>query len=406
MISIVSLTRNDKIVKTAGYCLAYISLGLVLSSLGPTLLGLAENTRSQVHEISYLFAGRIFGHLLGSLWGGRLYDRLPGHIVLAAALFSLVVTMTLVPLVPRLPVLVAVMWVLGLAGGMTDVGVNILLVWVHQAGVGPFMNALHFAFGVGAFTGPIIIGQVLARSGELSWAYWALALLIGPSIVWLLALPSPPVQAGVDEAGSTGRVNYRLLGLIVFFFFLYGGAEIGFGNWIFSYAVALNLTSEANAAYLTSGFYGTLTAGRLLVIPIAARLRPRLILLIDLAGCLLGLAVLLVWPASLPAVWTGTLILGLSMASVFPVMLSFAGRRMRLTGKTTSFFLAGASCGGMSMPWLTGQLFEAIGPGVAIGITAANVAAALVVLIVLIVYSSRIVALTPNPSPSGKGESR
>lgn len=406
MTRIVSLTRNDKIIKTAGYCLAYISLGLVLSSLGPTLLGLAENTRSQVHQISYLFAGRISGHLLGSLWGGRLYDRLSGHMLLAAALFSLVVTMMLVPLIPYLPLLVAVMWVLGLAGGVTDVGVNILLVWVHRASVGPFMNALHFAFGMGAFIGPIIIGQVLARSGELSRAYWLLALLIVPSILWLLALPSPSIQAGADEAGPAGRINYRLLGLIVFFFFLYGGAEIGFGSWIFSYAVALNLTSEANAAYLTSGFYGALTAGRLLVIPIAAHLRPRTILLIDLAGCLLGLAVMLVWPTSLPAVGTGTMILGLSMASVFPVTLSFAGRRMRMTGKTTSFFLAGASCGGMSMPWLIGQLFESIGPQVAIGITAANVVVGLGVLIVLVVYSNRIVALTPNPSPSGRGESR
>jgi MFS transporter, FHS family, Na+ dependent glucose transporter 1 len=383
--------QRDLLVKTAGYCLAYISLGLVLSSLGPTLLGLAENTRSQVREISYLFLGRIFGHLLGSLLGGRLYDRLPGHMVMAAALFILVVTMMLVPLIPRLLALIAVLFILGIAGGVIDVGVNTLLVWLHRANVGPFMNALHFTFGVGAFIGPLIIGQVLSRSGEMTWAYWTLALLIVPSTIWLLSLPSPPIQTGAEE-GPAGRINYWLVFLITFFFFLYGGAEIGFGNWVFSYAVALNLTAEANAAYLTSGFYGALTAGRLLVIPIAARLRPRTILFGDLAGCLLSLAILSIWPASLLAVWVGTISLGLSMASVFPVTLSFAGRRIRTTGKVTSFFLAGASLGGMTMPWLTGQLFETIGPRVAIWVTSANLAAAVAVLMVLIIYSGRIIA--------------
>lgn len=353
-----------------------------------------------MREISYLFLGRIFGHMLGSLLGGRLYDRAPGHIILAAALFGLVVTMMLVPLIPRLLWLVAVLLVLGIAGGVIDVGANILLVWLHRANVGPYMNALHFTFGVGAFTGPIVIGQVLSRSGEMTWAYWTLALLIAPSAVWLLSLPSPAVQAGA-EAGPAGRINYRLLYLIALFFFLYGGAEIGFGNWIFSYAVASNLTAEANAAYLTSGFYGALTAGRLLVIPIAVRLRPRTILFGDLAGCMLSLAILLLWPTFLPAVWVGTVLLGLSMASAFPVMLSFAGRWMRITGKVTSVFLVGASLGGMSMPWLTGQLFETVGPRVVLWVTTANTAAALAVLIALVVYVSRSAAREKLGQPGG-----
>jgi fucose permease len=50
------------------------------------------------------------------------------------------------------------------------------------------------------------------------------------------------------------------------------------------------------------------------------------------------------------------------MASMFATMISFAETRMRITGKVTSIFLAGSSLGGMTLPWLVGQLFETVGP--------------------------------------------
>jgi len=62
------------------------------------------------------------------------------------------------------------------------------------------------------------------------------------------------------------------------------------------------------------------------------------------------------------AIWGGTLGLGLSMASVFPVTITLAERRMTITGRVTSWFFVGASLGGMSLPWLIGQLFEPVGP--------------------------------------------
>jgi hypothetical protein len=38
-----------------------------------------------------------------------------------------------------------------------------------------------------------------------------------------------------------------------------------------------------------------------------------------------------------------------------------AGNRMRVTGAMTGWFLAGASVGGMSLPWGIGQAFVGIG---------------------------------------------
>jgi len=377
-----------KIPTTIGYYVAFVALGMTSASLGPTLPGLAEHTQTHLSEISYLFTARSLGYLLGSFQGGRLYDRVAGHPVMAALLLIMAVMMALVPSTSLLWLLAAVLLILGMAEGAVDVGGNTLLVWVHRHKVGPFMNGLHFFFGAGAFLSPIIIAQVVLLSGDITWAYRVLAVLILPVVVWLLRLPSPKAQV-VSKDDPAGQVNRLLVVLIALFFFLYVGAEIGFGGWIFTYAVALDLGGEATAAYLNSAFWGALTLGRLLGIPISARFRPRSILLGDLVGCLASMGVILLWPNSLTAIWMGALGVGLSMASLFPTTLSLAERRMTITGQVTGWFLVGASAGGMFLPWLIGQLFESIGPRVTMSAIIVDLVVAVAVFAALILYSPR-----------------
>jgi len=363
--------RAGQISKTMGYYAALFVLGLSAASLGPTLPGLAQHTQTHLSEISFLFTARSLGYLLGSFLGGRVYDRVPGHPVIAAVLIVMAAMMTLAPLMSLLWLLTAVLLVLGVAEGTMEVGCNTLLVWAHRDKIGPLMNGLHFCFGVGAFLAPIIVAQAVLISGDMTWAYWVLALLMLPVAIWVLRLPSPTAQA-VSQDGPAGQGAHRsteaheplLVALIALFLFLYVAAEAGFSGWVFTYALALDLTSETNAAYLTSAFWGLLTLGRLLAIPIAARFRPRSILLADLVGCLASVGFILLWPNSLTVIWLGTFGLGLSMASIFPTGLSLAERRMTITGQVTSWFLVGAGAGAMSLPWLIGQLFESIGPRV------------------------------------------
>jgi FHS family Na+ dependent glucose MFS transporter 1 len=155
-----------------------------------------------------------------------------------------------------------------------------------------------------------------------------------------------------------------LLTLLVLSFFVYVGAELSFGNWLYTYALTLGLADATTAAYLTSGFWGAFTAGRLISIPIATRFSPGAVLLADLVGCLAGVGVILLWPASPLALWIGACGTGFAMASIFPTMIAFAERRMTITGQITSLFLAGSAAG-------SGQLFERVGPHVMTTVIAA-----------------------------------
>jgi len=358
-------TRSGAIPKTAAYYLAFVALGTNGAVLGPTLSGLAEHTQTQLSQISLLFTAGWLGYLFGSFLGGRLYDRKLGHPVMAASLIVMAAMLALAPLPTFFWLLFAVFLILGIAQGTLDVGGNTLLVWVHTDDVTPYMNGLHFFFGIGATLSPFIIAQAMLHSGDITWAYWTLAVLMLPAAVWLLRLRSPAIQSESQD-GLIRPIDHRLLALIVMFCIFLVGTEVSFGGWIFSYAVATDLGSETTAAYLTSVFWGTFTLGRLLAIPVAFRLRPSAIMLGGLVGCLISLSIIFLWPNSSAALWLGTIGMGLSMAPIFPTAISFVERRMSITGRVIGWFFVGASLGSMSMPWLIGQLFEPIGPQAAL----------------------------------------
>jgi fucose permease len=379
------------------YYAAFVTLGMVAASLGPTLPDLAKNTHTQLSGISFLFFAGALGRLFGVFQGGRLYDRVAGHQVMVITLIVIAIMMALVPIIPLLWLLTAILLIRGAAQGMLDLGGNTLLVWVHRDKVGPFMNGLHFAFGIGAFLSPIIIAQVVLIGGGITWAYWVLAFLVLPAAIWLMRLPSPAAQT-VSKDSPVGQVDNLLVALIALFFFLYVGAEIGYSSWIFTYALATDLANETISAYLTSAFFATLTLGRLLAIPIAARFRPRSIVFSNLGGCLVSMAIILLWPNSLATFWLGTLGLGLSMASTFPTMLSLAESRVAMTGRVTSWLLVGGSLGGMFLPWLMGQLFEPVGPQATILTTLIALIAAVGVLVAVILYSNRSTRNQPGSS--------
>ncbi len=379
---------RGKLAQTGGYYLAFIALGLVTASLGPTLSGLAEHVDASLDEISILFTAGATGYLIGSLLGGRAYDRAPGQVVMGGVLLLLAVLMALVPLVPWLWLLAAVTLLRGAASGTVDVGGNTLLVWLHGRDVGPFMNGLHFCFGLGAFVSPIIVAQAVRLSGDISWAYWILAALIAPVALWILRFPSPTARS--DRVGDQAQgSNALMVVLIATVLLLYVGAESSMGGWIYTYATATGLSNDAQAAYLTSLFWGVFTAGRLLSIPLVRRISPRRMLVVDWVGCLISVGAMVLFGDAPLTLWLGTVGVGLSMASIFPIMISFAERRMAITGRITGWFFVGASLGGMTLPWLIGQLFESIGPRVTMSAILVDLAIATVMFGVLMLFAER-----------------
>ncbi len=362
------------------YFAAFAALGLTGASLGPTLPGLADQVRVSVEQISNLFAARSLGYLVGTFLGGRIVDRFPGHILMGLSLILMAAAMGAVPGLPDLGLLILAVLVVGLGEGGLDVAGNTLLIWRLGQRVGPYMSSLHFFFGVGSVMAPLLVAQVFTRGGTVQWVYWIIAFAVLLPGLLLLSRPSPNPQA-VDPAQVTSAPDWRLITPVILFFFVYVGAEVSYGGWIFSYALAANAGSQANAAYLTSAYWLAFTLGRLAVIPFAARLPSRYLLWFGTSGAVLALGLIQLQSQSTLALWAGTLAFGLAISPLFPAMLTSAGERNGTSGRVTSYFFLGATSGGILAPWLIGQLFERLGHQAMMGVIFACMALALVLLI-------------------------
>jgi len=376
--------QRTKAVRTFAYYIVYIALGLAFASLGPTLPGLARNTNSTLREISWLFFTHSAGYTISSLLSGRLYDSSPGHPVMAVSLLLIAVTMAVIPLVPWLWLLAAVLFLRGLASAAIDVGGNTLLVWTHKDRSGPWINGLHFCFGLGGLLSPVIVAQSLLLRNDIAPAYWVIAACALPATLWLPWLDSPGIGTAQEKTGMRSS-GATMVVLITLFFFLHVGAEIAYSGWISTYAIEKNILKEAQAAYLTSLFWGAITVGRLATVPFSSRVAPARILMGNLTGCLISTGLLLFFPGSREILWFSTFLMGFSMAAMFPVSILFADRCMKINGKVVGIFLVGANTGGMVIPWIIGRRFEAAGPRVLGETMLLSIVVAFIILILMIV---------------------
>jgi len=363
---------KQKYIITAAYYLAFILLGLTMAAEGPTLLKLAEHTSSTLDQISLLFFFGSLGYLVGSYISGRIYDRVSGHQFMSGVIIMLGVLIIFVPLATSLWSLLVVVLVLGLVKGALDVGCNTLLLWVHNETVGPFMNGLHSFFGLGAFIAPLIVARVISATGDVHWVFWSFAILAFPIAAWIWNLPSPASRA-VPAHHENTRFPFLPVLIMVLCFALYVGSEVGYGAWIYTYAVKLNFGTQVTAAYLTSAFWGSFTLARLFGVWVSTRAKPITILTMDFAGCLISIGFILLFRDSVTILWIGTVLVGLAQASIFPTFLTLAEERMHVTGTITGWFLVGAGMGGMVLPWLIGQAFVRIGAGAMMGLIFVNI---------------------------------
>ncbi|MCB9134063.1 MAG: MFS transporter [Anaerolineales bacterium] len=360
------MTKNAKLRNTIGYYLIFITLGFGVGITGPALPSLAEQTHSTLGSIGSIFLLGSLGVTLGTILGGRLLDRIPyGHLVLGLSQLLSVLMLILIPLIGNLPLLLVIVFINGLPGGIINTGANTLLMWTHGEKAGPYINGLHFAFGLGAFMAPTIYAQVLKLGGTYQQAYWALAGLTLPISLFLVFLPGSPDHPHKQDDHTQRRDNLvKFLPIILtalLFLFFYVGSEITFGNWIYTYALTLNLADATRAALLTSTFWLAFTIGRAISIPVAARFKPAQILTVAFLGGLASLIFAILTPKSLNALWVATAATGFFMAPIWPTGYNLAGQSIKLTATISGIILLGDSIGGIVLPWATGQAIERFG---------------------------------------------
>lgn len=396
----VSLKNQNKIL-TIVYFLTFIALGLVAGALGPSIPSFAKNTASEFNKISSLFVFSAFGYVSGSYLAGILFHKYRGNKVLAVVLVFMSAGIAFLPIVHSLWILVALIFLVGMAQSNLDVGENALIVWLHGSKVAPYMNGLHFFFGLGSFTAPLIIAQSLKGTETINLAFWIFAILILLPIPFLLKLDSPKnpdlVQHSL-ETPSRPKASKTTVVLLIVFFLFFSGAEITFSNWIYTHGLKTGFANVESAAYLTSTFWGLFMLGRLLGIGLSRYLSNRLIIWIDIVGGMVSLVCMLLFPHSATVLWVFSGLFGLFVATGFPTGMNLAEELNAVTARITSLIFIASSVSVMVSPWIVGQFIERPKNQALIWVVLINISLAAVALLGVQFSKKRDSQAAPQPN--------
>ncbi len=348
---------SPRAAQTLLYFAGFIVLGLVDGGIGPSLSTFAGNAGVSLAEISGMFAAMALGRLCGSAIAGRVYGRMNGHHALGLGFGLTAASAAAITFLPEFIVVVAGAFMLGMFSSTVDVGSNTLIQWAHGERVGPFMNGLHLAFGVGGALAPVLIAASLLASGQVRVAWLAIAALNAAMMAAALLI-RPPTTPALHASTALVPVPRATLALIGFLFFIYAGCEATLFVWTADYGVAIGFERTGAATALATTYWLSFMAGRLLAIPASHRFPVRTVTLgafglAIVAGLAFGLSGgQSVW------LWLAVCGVGIGTGPIFPNALAFAGERLGATAGVTGYVFVLGSLGAMLWPWLAGQLFE------------------------------------------------
>ncbi|XP_064634021.1 uncharacterized protein LOC135491960 isoform X2 [Lineus longissimus] len=177
--------------------LAFCGLGLCMALPGPTLLDLQERTNTDTEDISRIFIGRSTGYLIGSVIGGLLIDMMNKSFLMSMFLLLMAIGTAILPWCTRLYLLIITIAFQGVSMGLVDTAGNLMCVQTWGRKSPPYMQALHFFFGLGAFVAPLIAEPFLSQRNATVVLSLNATFTDIPETVFLSTTPKGPVMGNV-----------------------------------------------------------------------------------------------------------------------------------------------------------------------------------------------------------------
>lgn len=160
----------SKKLATTTFCGVFWTFGLCIGFLGPTLLDLdCQVGESRLGHSTWLFFAQTALMLVGSLMVGFYLTVMTIEMLLLQAVVCAMITLFIIPFCGTIMSLAIVLAIMGYQLGLIDAGGNIAMMQLHHNNVQPFLQAMHFFYGLGAFVSPMISAPFL-RKGECNMA--------------------------------------------------------------------------------------------------------------------------------------------------------------------------------------------------------------------------------------------
>lgn len=152
-------SSSSKRYLTCIYCLVFWNFGLCVAIFGPTLLDLACQTSSSLSAMSILYFLQNFTSLIGVFVSGILLknNRITVVNFLLVCTLLMPICVAFMPVSKNILFLALVMILLGFNMGCVDNVANLAIMKLHSNNVSPYIQTMHFFYGIGAFIVSFII---------------------------------------------------------------------------------------------------------------------------------------------------------------------------------------------------------------------------------------------------------
>lgn len=374
--------------------LAFISLGLPDTVLGVAWPTVRERFGLAQSGMGLVLGFGVGGYFLSGLLAGRLVRALGVGALLAASSGLVALGLVGYALAPTWYLFFPVAAVIGLGSGAIDSGLNAYA--AHHFPV-RYMNWLHASWSVGATIGPAIMTAAIASTASYRPGYAVLAAALGSMALAFAATrrswddpgddPAPAADGAAPAAaaapladpGGWGALRRGRVWMQIAIFFVYTGVETGTGAWCFTVLREDRGFGVEDAGLWTTVFWGSLTAGRVALGFVVDRFGPDRLLRLATFTALAGVAGF----AALPGVAgsLGLIVLGVSLAPLFPTLMSRTPARLgkEVTHHAVGFQVSAATLGSAILPGGYGLLATRAG----VAVIPWALTAAMLVLLVL-----------------------
>jgi fucose permease len=316
--------------------------GMIAAMLGTTLPDLSDRFHLTPAQNGTIAFAQALGLIVASVGVGPLLDTQGDKIGLILGLAFIAVALFSLPRSKGFRSIVALLFLLGVGGGVVVTGANALASAVSGDHRAIAMNLVNLFFGLGGLTTPFLSANLFKRNW-VRLCYTVASLTVVTLMIQVLTkMPAPSGGASFVLADAGPVLGRPLLFLLGAFLFLYITCEVGIWNWLPRHLIAQGIPESRALNILSLGFALGLLIGRVGVSPILIHVPPVAVTLA--ASVAMAVTTFLMLRSSNPRVAFALVFLaGLSMAPVFPTTLAIVGNAFpRMTGTAIGFTI---TCG-------------------------------------------------------------
>jgi fucose permease len=350
--------------------IAFVALGLPDGLLGVGWPSIRAYFSVPLDAIGMFLIAGVSGYMTSSFLSGYLLSRMGVGRILAASCLLTGVALIGYTLVPQWWMMVLLGVFAGLGAGAIDAGLNTYVASHFGEGL---MQWLHASWGVGITIGPILMTLGLTAFNSWRFGYqmvggFQIALAAGFVLTLSLWSQNQTPTGGEAEKKLTDyktpmreTLRQPAVWLSMLLFFFYVGGETSLGTWTYTLLTESRGVDTTLAGFFAGSYWFTFTIGRIAAGIVARRVGVNRLVMGGLVGALIG-SVLLIWNPSELSNVVAVALIGLSIAPIFPAMMS--GTRLRVgdhfAANTIGMQMAATGFGMAVIPSLMGVLAQRI----------------------------------------------